>query len=236
MSMQFRSDNLYPGIIPHHARFSANEPAVVCGDQRLTWSQLELRTRKVANALAGLGVVKGDKVCIYMSDSVCSFELTWGIIRSGAVLVALNVMVTGHALATMIGSSDSVVLFADAEHAECIGAIEGQLALRTGKIFVSGATVPGLARTEEFIENGSEAALEIDIGPEDTMNIVYTSGTTGLPRALSTLIAPVSHTRLVLDTGSNSTARPSRCLRRRFLRMDHGRPWRPRCIAAAALC
>ena len=87
--------------------------AVICGDESLTWAQLEQRTNKVANALFAAGIRKGDKVCLLMRNSLIAFELFWGIVRSGAVLVALNTLVSGEALARLINNSDGRLLFAD---------------------------------------------------------------------------------------------------------------------------
>jgi acyl-CoA synthetase (AMP-forming)/AMP-acid ligase II len=51
---------------------------VVCGDRRLSWREFDHRTNQVANALHGLGFKKGDKIALFMPNSIAHFELFWG--------------------------------------------------------------------------------------------------------------------------------------------------------------
>lgn len=184
MPFSYHNDYLCPDIIPHHARYSANRVAVQGDGVSLTWSELERRTNKVANALIDLGVRKGDKICMYSTNSLTAFELTWGIIRAGGVVVALNTMVTGEVLATLINRSDGRLLFCDKESADEVATITQQLGtLTTADIFA-----PGGAREfcpiESLIDNASDAPVRVDIEPEDSICIVYSSGSTGVPKGI----------------------------------------------------
>lgn len=185
MGLKFQSDYLYSDVIPHHARFSANRPAVVCAGERLTWAQLELRTRKVANALGALGLRKGDKVCLFMHSSIAAFELFWGTIRAGGVVVALNVLMARDSLTLMINNSDAKWLFTDAANLDQIARIAQDLqVLRREHIYVSGDGAEGWASAAQFVDSGGEAPVDVEIGPQDSINIVYTSGTTGVPKGI----------------------------------------------------
>ena len=68
-----------------------NGEALVCGDTRLTWTQVAHRSAAVAQGLASLGIVKGDRVALLLGNRV-EFVLAWfGAARLGAVTVPLGI-------------------------------------------------------------------------------------------------------------------------------------------------
>ncbi len=184
MPFSFKHDYLCADIIPHHARYSSNRAAVISGDVALTWAELELRTRKIANALIALGIAKGDKVCMYSKSTLAAFELTWGIIRAGGVVVGLNTMVTGETLATLVNRSDGKMFFADSDSAAAVAEVsETFAAIVKDRIYAPGGA-GGFASLEEFLASGSEDALDVEIDPEDSIYIIYSSGSTGVPKGI----------------------------------------------------
>jgi len=184
MPFSFKNDYLCPDIIPHHARYSGGRTAVIYGDISLTWSELESRTNKVANALINAGVRKGDKVCMYCKNSLAAFELTWGIIRAGGVIVALNTMVTGEVLATLVNRSDGRLIFCDEESAGEVKNISNLLDnVSPGNIF-SPSGAHDCNSIEDFIDSASDMHVDVEIDPEDSICIVYSSGSTGVPKGI----------------------------------------------------
>jgi acyl-CoA synthetase (AMP-forming)/AMP-acid ligase II len=184
MTLKFEHDYLYPDVIPHFARFSPQRNAVICGDQVLSWAALEQRTNKSANALIAAGIVKGDKVCVLMKSSMTMFELFWGVIRCGGVVVALNTMMSGESLLGMIENSDGKLLFTDDANLPAVDNIVSRFTtIKRNHIFVSGAG-GGWQSAEAFIDGGAAKAVHVDIAPNDSINIVYTSGSTGTPKGV----------------------------------------------------
>ena len=180
--LKFNNEYLYPHVIPHWAKFNPKGVAVICDDESRTWPELERRTSKVANALIAAGVKKDVKVCLFMRNSMINFELFWGIVRSGGVIVALNPMMQGEALANMINKSDGVLLFTDADELPTIEPIADQLHhIPRERIYVAGGA-PGWNSAEAFIEAGDPTPVNVQIDPQDSINIVYTSGSTGTPK------------------------------------------------------
>ena len=181
--LKFKNEYLYPHVIPHWAKFNPKGVAVICDDESRTWVELERRTCKVANALIAAGVKKDVKVCLFMRNSMINFEIFWGVVRSGGVLVALNPMMKGEALANMINKSDGTILFVDADELATIADIADKLAnIPRDRIYVAGQEAEGWNTAEAFIEAGATTPLNIDFDPEDSFNIVYTSGSTGIPK------------------------------------------------------
>lgn len=184
MPFSFKYDYLCADIIPHHARYSGGRTAVISGEVSLTWVELERRTRKIANALIAAGIAKGDKVCMYSKSTLAAYELTWGIIRAGAVVVGLNTMVTGETLATLVNRSDGKLLFADSGSAAAVAEVADSFAvIPKGAIFAPGGAC-GFGSLESFLDSGSEDDLDVEIDPEDSICIIYSSGSTGVPKGI----------------------------------------------------
>ena len=175
----------YPDLIAQHARFEANKPAVICEDEQLTWAQLDRRTNKVAHALRGLGLKKGDKVCLFMQSSVAMFELLWGTVKAGCVTVPLNVMMAGESLALMANNCEGAVLFADASTWGQVEAVRSQLRkLGDGTLFAVGHSGPGWRSAEQIIDAAFDTEIPHDLEMTDSMTIIYSSGSTGVPKGI----------------------------------------------------
>ncbi len=184
MPFAFKNDYLCADIIPHHARYSGERTAIICGDESLTWSELEKRTSKVANALIEFGIRKGDKVCMYSSNSLAAYELTWGIIRAGGVVVALNTMVTGDVLATLVNRSDGKLIFCDEDSVKEVEAVSGQFDHLDHKAIFSPAGDRDTGSIESFVDAAADTTVQVQIDPEDSICIVYSSGSTGVPKGI----------------------------------------------------
>ena len=74
-------------LFSRHARYRPDHPAVVFGDQRLTWSEFNQSINRLANALLGLGIRKGDKVATILPNCLEQLEVYWASAKIGAVVV-----------------------------------------------------------------------------------------------------------------------------------------------------
>lgn len=185
MLPHYQQDHLCADIIAHNARIYRGRDAVVCGRERLTWEQLDARTAQVANALHARGLVKGDKVCVFMSNSIPAFVMFWGVVRAGCVIVPLNVMLDGASLARLINASDGKLLFASASTAPEIEAVRGALVnIPADGFFSFGGALPGWGAAEALLDAAGIVAPDVAIEPGDSMTIIYTSGTTGTPKGV----------------------------------------------------
>ncbi len=176
---------LYPDIIAQNARFESRRAAVICGNDQLTWAQLHLRTNKVANALRGLGLKKGDKVCLFMHSSIAMFELLWGVIKAGGVIAPLNVMMAQDSLALMVNNSEGKFLFADADTALQVDAARDKFgSIREGALFAVGHSGCGWLSAEQLVERASDADVLHGLSMSDSMSLIYSSGSTGVPKGI----------------------------------------------------
>jgi len=176
---------LYTDLIRINAALYGSKPAVVCGDDRLSWTEFHRRTNMVANALLAGGLARGDKVCLVMNSSIAMFELIWGVIKAGGVVVPLNVMMAGDSLALTINDCDAALLFADPSTLAAVDEVRQTLGkVRTDGYFVTGTPVAGWASTDDWAEAGEAAEVKVRLTHSDSMNIIYSSGSTGVPKGI----------------------------------------------------
>ncbi|MEX0407298.1 AMP-binding protein [Aquibium sp. LZ166] len=185
MSLLDQPPLIFPDVIAHNARSHGAKTAVVCGQDRLSWAAFNRRTNMVANALIRAGLRKGDKVCLFMFNSIPMFELLWGTVKAGGVIAPLNVMMAKDALPAMINNSEARFLFADATTYAQIDAIRSELpGIRPDGFHCAGHSDTSWGSYADFVEGQPETEPEIDIALSDSMSIIYSSGTTGVPKGI----------------------------------------------------
>src|SRR5450830_1674373 len=81
---------ILPDIIADYAKWQPDKEAVIFGEKRITWSELNQEINRVANALKDVGVQKGDKVCTLLDNSLEMLYLIFGITKAGDVVVPLS--------------------------------------------------------------------------------------------------------------------------------------------------
>ena len=178
-------DVIITDVIRNHAKWRKNKTALVCDDQRQTWGEFNERINRLANGLIRLGLQKGDKVSMLMSNSIEMVEIIFGTVKAGGVIVPLSAMVPGESLARMIDNSDSKFLFAAAKLIDEIAPHRtGFVNIVEENFFSVGADTDGWNSYTEFIQNNSADEVYLKMVYEDPFNIMYTSGTTGVPKGI----------------------------------------------------
>src|ERR671925_1189566 len=97
----------YGKILEDKAAMNAGRVAVITAYERITYAQLNERVNRVGNALAALGVTKGDKVCVMLPNMPEFLYAWWGNAKLGGVTVPLNTALKGEGLAYIINHSDA---------------------------------------------------------------------------------------------------------------------------------
>lgn len=174
-----------PDLWATHARFYPNKPAVVCGGKTRTWGEFDANMNRVANALNAKGIGKGDQVAVLMGNSVEMLETTFGVVKAGACVVPLSGLLTGDQLATLVDDCDAKMLVVSPEFRE---RIEPQRKLLT-KIRDDGWVAFGFQGAgwqdyESFLGNAGSDQPKVRYDMADPFNIIYSSGTTGLPKGI----------------------------------------------------
>ena len=93
-------------MLAKHARHRPDHLAVVFGQHRVGYGDFDRSTNRVANAFAGLGVAKGERIATFLSNSLELLEVYWAAAKIGAVVVPLSPLLRGKGLSTLLRDAD----------------------------------------------------------------------------------------------------------------------------------
>jgi benzoate-CoA ligase family protein len=178
-------------LVDRHLRAGDGHRAAVLSPGRsLTYEQLSVEVRRAAAGLKALGVRPEERVLLCMADDTEMFSALLAIMHMGAVAVPCSTMLTGPELGTLVADSRARVVLGSKEFGEAVrGAL--QEAPEVGHVVMTGDDVSGLpAQVEGLIWQGFlDAGEGVDADrpysswPESPALWLYTSGTTGKPKA-----------------------------------------------------
>lgn len=176
---------LVPDMIALNAAHRPGRAAVIDGERSCNWAEFAAGTGALGNALRSAGLRKGDRVVVLMQNSFEMVEAMFGVLCAGMVAVPLNVSITDDAVAAMIANSRARALIASDPHLDRVDQIREQIESQIETRFLApDAARPGWLDYVAFRDSGRGAAAPVDIAPGDECNIIYSSGTTGLPKGI----------------------------------------------------
>jgi acyl-CoA synthetase (AMP-forming)/AMP-acid ligase II len=165
-------------VIDAQARERARHPALLEGDRRLSYAELNVLMDRIAAALQRKGIRQGDAVAICAATSIEYAAAFLGILRAGAVVVPLAPSSTAESLAMMLEDSAAKLLFLDADAASTLSAET----LHLGRVALDGSHA-GEA-FESWLAPKEATPSKVEIEPGQGFNIIYSSGTTGAPKGI----------------------------------------------------
>jgi acyl-CoA synthetase (AMP-forming)/AMP-acid ligase II len=174
------------GLLNHHARYRPDHPAVVCGDVRLTFRELERRVNRTANALRALGLGPGDKIATVLPNCLELLEVYGAAAESGMVVVPLSPLLRGPALKTLLEDSDTAAVVADAAFGDVLGSLRASLpAIADHRYLFTGAPPEwGTSYATAWGAASDHQPGFAEVSSDAPFNIIYSSGTTGLPKGI----------------------------------------------------
>lgn len=177
-----RGGALFNHLVDAGFRRHPDKTAIIYEGERYSYRDLDEKSLRFANALREIGVKKGDKVALLMTNSADYIFAYFGIIRSGAVVVTVNYRLAGPELHYIIGHSDSSVVVMDNEYYEIIKGIKTDLSLVKILIVRESPSPPDTLSLSKLIEDGRSEDLDLDLSEGDPVAMYYSSGTTGKPK------------------------------------------------------
>jgi len=170
-------------ILTRQARYRPNHPAVTFENQRLTWSEFNERVNRWANALTGLGVARGDRVATLLPNCLEGLATYWACAKLGAAAVPLSSLLLEEGLVSLLSDARPKLIVSTAAFAAMLAAVRPRLAFAPAIVLVDGEApdMPGYAR----LVAAASAAEPADVAKAgDLVTLMYTSGTTGLPKGI----------------------------------------------------
>jgi len=162
-----------------------NSLALINGDVRRTWRAYEDRAARIARGLADAGVGHDSKVGLYGYNSNEYLEAQFGVFKARGVPVNVNYRYVEHELLYLLENADAEAIFFDAQFAPRLAAIRDQLPKLKLCVRVddgSGAHLPGEVDFEAMI--AAHGRLPRQAYDEDDIYMLYTGGTTGMPKGV----------------------------------------------------
>lgn len=165
-------------------QYSGN-PAVVFGERRISYAELDETSNKIANALIKIGVRKGDRVAMLLTNSPEFVAAYFGIIKAGAIAVPLDVEYKIGELQSLLGNCQPKVLVAENS------LLEPLIPALSGFKSVEHVIVQGYRKDSEFLSyeeivaEGSARRAGVALEPGDLATISYTGGPSNHPRGVA---------------------------------------------------
>lgn len=166
-------------FITRNAEWYPDKAAVICEDRKLTWNELNSRINRIANYLLMTGLSKGDRVAILSRNCIEYPEIMFGALKAGASIVPISTMLQPQTVSGELRDSEASVIFADRGFTNLASGYS-----RSCTRIIIGSNSDGWTAYQKCLEAGSDAEPGIDILPDDHYNIVYSSGTTGIPKGI----------------------------------------------------
>ena len=175
------------GDLPRRAaQRSPDKLAIVCGETRWSYAELNAVCNRVGNRLLGLGIGKGDRVAVLSRNSHAFAALRFAVARIGAVLVPINFMLKSEEVAFVLRSSGARMLAVGPEFVDTARDAAARGTAVTTFLWLPGATpaaAPGaVASFDELARPGAVSPPDIAVDSRDLAQILYTSGTESLPK------------------------------------------------------
>src|SRR3712207_5844538 len=168
----YRSELTPVDFLRRSAYMFPDKTAVVYGDRRYSYRDLEERVNRLASRLRDAGLEKGDRVAFLCPNTPPMLEAHFGVAAAGMVLVAINTRLGKDEVSYIVEHSGAKLVFVDAELEGLLEDVEGVEIVRVDDTGEEGDPY------EDYVAEGSAGPVESSLeDEEETISINYTSGT-----------------------------------------------------------
>jgi len=194
------SNSSIPAVLRATAQANPDFPAICFSDRKVSFAEIDQASDAIAASLAEHGIEKGDRVALYCINSDDFAVIYTGIIKAGAVVVPVNLLLNPKEASYILRDAGIKALFYHQAFAESVTAFRGEI--DSLAFCVSVAMEQGDDLCFEDLRQNRAAPPLLDIDPmQDLAAILYTSGTTGHPKG-----AMLTHRNLLSNTCSVAAA------------------------------
>ncbi len=188
-------------LLERSAERTPDKVGLICGDQRLTYAELEASANRLAYALRARNVNRGDRVVLWLPNTVELVIAIFAVMKAGCVFVTMNPTAKADKIAYVANNCDACTLITLGRHASIASNLQLKVASIQTVILISPVPDEDISSNslsydgiqEEYPDDRPEK-VNIDL---DLACLIYTSGSTGEPKGVMS-----DHSNVVFATGS----------------------------------
>jgi long-chain acyl-CoA synthetase len=188
-------------MLERAAKRYAGKTAVVKDERRLSYSELDEASNKVANALVGMGITKGDRVALLLTNSPEFVAIYFGVVKTGAIAALLDPKYKLTELFSLCDDSKPRVLVTENPCLEQLAPVLDRFKSIEKVIRVGAENERQFLAYDEIIAKSSASAMDTEPAPEDIAHIAYSSGPSFHPRGVA-----MSHGALVKEASISAAS------------------------------
>ncbi|MDO9262510.1 MAG: long-chain-fatty-acid--CoA ligase [Desulfosalsimonadaceae bacterium] len=172
------------GDIPRKsALYSPEREAVVFEATRLTYREFNTRINRLANGLVRMGFKKGDRVTVLAENTHKYLEVYFAAAKLGMSVTPLNFRLSDDEIIHIVNDSEAACFFAGDDYLEEAAGMRSKIRDISVWIGVDG-NIDGFIDYEVLLKDASDKEPEVDVDEDDLAVLMYTGGTTGLPKGV----------------------------------------------------
>ena len=172
-------------MLEQAAKRYAGKTVIVTGERKLSFTELDEASNKVANALVGLGVGKDDRVALLLANSPEFVAVYFGVVKIGAIAVLLDPKYKLTELVSLCDDSKPRVLVTESPCLEQLAPVMDRFKSVERVIGLNYKNKGDFLAYDEIMADSSSAAIATEPAPEDIAHIAYTSGPSFHPRGVA---------------------------------------------------
>jgi acyl-CoA synthetase (AMP-forming)/AMP-acid ligase II len=188
-------------VLRFNARVFADKIGARDLERAMTFREWNARSCRLANALLGLGLAKGDRVAVLAYNCVEWLEIYAATAKAGLIAVPINFRLVGEEIHYIANDCEAAALIV---HDQLVGAIDhirDDLAVPTRNFIHFGPSKcpPGYRAYEDLLAPARDSEPDAKVRPADPWTLMYTSGTTGKPKGAIRSHLGGAHLSLITD-------------------------------------
>jgi fatty-acyl-CoA synthase len=171
-------------VLTTHARLSPDRIGARDLERSMTFYQWNARACRLANALLGLGLSKGDRVAILAYNTVEWVEIYAAAAKAGLVAVPVNFRLVGKEIRYIVDDAEAAAIIVQDQLVGALEEVGPELSVPSSRRiwFGTGRCPAGFVAYEALMSHARNCEPEVAASPEDPWMLMYTSGTTGSPK------------------------------------------------------
>lgn len=187
--MRFEDHTLIHYFLENSARIWPDKTALVHGEVRATFAQVNSAANQLAGWLVGRGVVPGDRVVLLLENGLEYVVSYYAALKAGAVAVPLNSELKADGLIPLLGELEPAIVISSAKFERLLKAAKLETSTARGLVLKNprgqwpSAALP-VYSWDELVRDEATADLNVSVSSGAIGSIIYTSGSTGRPKGV----------------------------------------------------